>query len=269
MPANGNTASYTVPTLVPQHFFYRLLVTDSANGCADPISNTTPVTVQNEPVLNASANNPIVCINGVSVISTTITGGSGSFVYQWQISPDGTSNWNNVSSGGNGPTYNVPTSTAGTFYYRIILTDTANGCDDPAPVVVLIEVESQPTVSISATNTNLCIGGSSTISSVVSNGSGFFTYQWQSSADATSWANITNQGNGVSYNVPTGTPNSTYYRVLVTDAANGCNDPVSNNVFIIVQNQPTVSIALNNPVQLEMHLGPILQSMEQILPTPH
>ena len=248
VPSNGNTATYTVPTLTPQRYFYRILVTDSASGCADPISNTTPVTVQSEPVLNASANNPVVCINGSSLISTTITGGSGNFVYQWQSSPDGTSNWNNVPSGGSGPTYNVPTTVAGTYYYRIILTDTANGCDDPAPVVVMIHVEPQPTVAITASATNLCIGGASTITSVVTNGSGFVTYQWQSSPDGTAWSNITTLGNGVSYSVPTGTPNSTYYRVVVTDAANGCNDPVSNTVFIQIQNQPTVTISLNNPV---------------------
>ncbi len=229
-----------------QRYFYRLLVTDAANGCADPISNTTPVTVQDEPVLNVTANNPIVCLNGSSVITTSITGGSGSFVYQWQISPDGTSNWSNVASGGSGSAYTVPTSIAGTYYYRIILTDTANGCNDPAPVVVMIEVESQPSVAITANNTNLCIGGSSTLTSVVSNGSGFFTYQWQSSPNGSSWTNITVQGNGVSYAVPSAVPNSAYYRVLVTDVSNGCTDPVSNAILVEVEGQPSVAISIDN-----------------------
>ena len=78
-----------------------------------------------------------------------------------------------IASGGNGPTYNVPTGTAGTFYYRIILIDLTNGCDDPAPVNVTIHVEPQPTINITANNTNLCIRGSSTLTSVVTNGSGF------------------------------------------------------------------------------------------------
>ena len=212
-----------------------------------PYQHATPVTVQSEPVLNASANNPIVCINGSSVISTTITGGSGSFVYQWQTSPNGSSGWSNVASGGTGPTYNVPTGTAGTFYYRIILIDITNGCDDPAPVVVSVQVQPQPTVSISANNTNLCIGGSSTLSSVVSNGSGFVTYQWQSSPNGSTWTNIASQATGATYAVPTGSPNSTYYRVVVTDAANGCDDPASNSILVVVQAQPTVTISINNP----------------------
>src|SRR5205085_6238003 len=113
--------------------------------------------------------------------STTITGGSGSFVYQWQTSPNGSTGWANVASGGTGPTYTVPTGVTGTFYYRIILIDTANGCDDPAPVGVSIQVQPQPAISIVANNSNLCIGGSSTLTSTVTNGSGFIAYQWQSS----------------------------------------------------------------------------------------
>ncbi|MGB4848215.1 MAG: hypothetical protein WBP41_09880, partial [Saprospiraceae bacterium] len=248
VPANGTNPTYTVPTLVAQRFYYRLVLTDQANGCADPISAATPVTVQSDPILNASANNPILCIGGSSVISTTVTGGSGDFSYQWQTSPNGTSGWGNVASGGTGPTYNVPTGTVGTFYYRIILIDNANGCDDPAPVVVSIQVNSQPAVTISATNTNLCIGGSSTINSTVTNGSGFLTYQWQSSPNGSTWSNIASGGTGASYAVPTGSPNSTFYRVLVTDAGNGCNDPVSNTVQVVVQSQPTVTIAIDNPV---------------------
>ncbi|MEO5906086.1 MAG: hypothetical protein ABIQ11_05135, partial [Saprospiraceae bacterium] len=246
VPSNGNGPTYTVPTTDPQRFFYRLVLIDLANGCVDPTSSATPVTVQSEPVLTVSADNTIVCINGSVILTASVTGGSGSFTYQWQISP-GAGNWNNVS-GGNGSTYNVPTNIAGTFLYRVILIDISNGCNDPAPENITAVVEAQPTVSITATNLNLCTGGSSTLNSTVLNGSGFFQYQWQSSPNNSTWSNITLQGNGASYSVPTASPHSTYYRVLVTDAANGCIDPASNSLFIEVESSPSVTISINTNV---------------------
>src|SRR5690606_12722672 len=105
------------------------------------------------------------------------------FNYQWQQSANGTSGWSNVPSGGNGPNYTVPSSEAGTLYYRLVLTDLANGCNDPISNVVDVTVNTDAEVSIAPDNDPICIGGTSTISSTITNGSGLFSYQWQQSAD--------------------------------------------------------------------------------------
>jgi hypothetical protein len=180
-------------------------------------------------------------------ITSAISNGSGTYLYQWQSSPDGSS-WTNIISGGVSANYNPPTATSGSTYYRVLVTDISNGCSDPVSNNVLIVVEEQPTVSIVVDNDPVCIGGISTITSTITNGSGLYNYQWQSSPDGSAWSNITVNGNSANYVQVASVPGTLYYRLLVTDLANGCNDPVSNTISITVENQPTVNIAVDNPI---------------------
>jgi hypothetical protein len=195
------------------------------------------VTVEGQPTVDIDADNDIICIGGSSIISSVITDGSGFYLYQWQQSVNGTTGWANVPAGGNGPTYNAPSGVPGTTYYRVLVTDISNGCNDPVSNVVNIVVQDQPTVNITVDNPIVCVGGSVLLSSAVTNGSGLYTYQWQSSPDgSTAWSNIISGGVSATY-APTGTPGSFYYRVLVTDLSNGRGDPVST-YHIIAEDQP-------------------------------
>jgi hypothetical protein len=106
-----------------------------------------------------------------------------------------------------------------------------------------VVVEPQPTVSIQVDNGVVCVGGNSTITSSVSNGSGVFLYQWQSSPDgSTGWTNISSNGVSDTYNVPTGAAGVTYYRIVVTDLSNNCNDPVSSPVQVVINDQALLKL---------------------------
>jgi hypothetical protein len=245
--SGGNGPNYNVPTSSAGTLDYRLLVTDVVYGCGTPVSNTVNVTVQPQATVTIAVNNNPVCIGGTSTITSTVTNGSGSFTYQWQSSPNGTNGWTNIVSGGNGPNYNVPTTTAGTTYYRIMVTDAANGCNDPVSDPLEITINNQPTVSIAVDNPDLCIGGIFTVTSTITNGSGLYNYQWQSSPNNTVWTNIATNGNSANYTFSPSTAGSTYYRVVVNDLSNGCNDPVSTSVLVVVHNQASVTIAVDNP----------------------
>ncbi len=65
----------------------------------------------------------------------------------------------------------------------------------------------------------------------VTGGSGTITYQWQQSADgSTGWSNATGTGaTTATYTPSSAVPGTTYYRVLVNAANNGCDQAVSNN----------------------------------------
>ena len=131
------------------------------------------------------------------------------------------------------------------------MTDLSNGCNDPVSNTVSVDVNEQPTVAISVDNDLICIGGVSMITSTISNGSGVYDYQWQSSADGVNgWSNINPNGTSASYNTTGVIPGITYYRILVFDLSNGCEDPESNVVSITVSDQPIVEIAVNNAIVL-------------------
>jgi hypothetical protein len=116
--------------------------------------------------------------------------------------------------------------------------------------VVNIAVHEQPEISISVDNDLVCVGGTSQFTSVITNGSGFYTYQWQSSADQSNWSSISPNGTNASYTSVATSAGTTYYRLLLTDLSNGCNDPISNTLSITVQDQPTVEITVDNNLVL-------------------
>jgi hypothetical protein len=174
--SNGGSAATTV--VAPGT--YTLTVTD-ANGCT-ATSNTVTVTSP-APLVCTVTNGNIACNGGMATISTSTTGGVGSYLYQW--SNGATTSSIQVSSGS----------------YTVTVTD-ANGCTTVAgPTTV-----SQPaTVSASiAPATILCNGGTVTLNASATGGTGAFSFAWSIG------------GSGSTLTVGAGT-----YTVLATDA-NGC-----------------------------------------------
>jgi hypothetical protein len=167
-----------------------------------------------------------------STITSQVLNGSGTFLYQWQSSPDGSTGWANV---GNSDSYTVPSSIPGTTYYRVVVTDAASGCNDPVSNVISVTIVEQPLVDIVVDNPLVCIGGTSILNSNITNGSGVYNYQWQSSPNGTAWSNISPNGNNASYTSIATAAGTTYYRMILTDLSNGCDDPVSNTLTIVVE----------------------------------
>jgi hypothetical protein len=247
--SGGIASTYNVPSASVGTTYYRLLVADLSNGCGDPVSNTVNVTVVNPVELSIAVNNPIVCINGNALITSAILNGSGLYNYQWQSSVDGSTGWTHIALNGNAANYTAITSVTGTIYYRLLVTDLSNGCSDPVSNVVSVDVNEEPSVSISVDFENVCLGGVSQITSNIVNGSGVYNYQWQSSTTGVNgWSNINPNGTSSSYTTVASVPGTTYYRIMLTDLSNGCGDPVSNVVYITVNDQPSVAIAVNNDI---------------------
>jgi hypothetical protein len=62
--------------------------------------------------------------------TASVSGGSGNFTYDWEISPSGINSWTNAPGIQNEATYNVATDIPGTYYFRQKLDDTGRGCLD-------------------------------------------------------------------------------------------------------------------------------------------
>ena len=242
----GNGANYSVPSAISGTTFYRVIVTDAGSGCGSSVSNGVSVQVVNQPSVTIAANNTVICIGGTSTVTATITNGSGSYAYQWQSSPNGSSPWTNT--GTNSSALNLTGTVAGTTFYRVIVDDLSNGCNNPVSSALSIVVQSGPTLSIAADQDSVCLFGAVEITSTVLNGSGFYSYQWQSSPNGSNpWTNI-GGGTDATYTPSTSSPGVTWYRVMVTDIGSGCGDPVSTAVRIAVFGQPTLSVQIAVPV---------------------
>ncbi len=133
-----------------------------------------------------------------------------------------------IASGGDSYLWNT-----GSTNYSIIVTptitsnysvqvSTSNGCSGNAAITV--SVFPQPTVNVTATSTNICSGGNTSLSQ-----SGLTNFTWTSSI-----------GNYTTNPVVVTLTGTTTFTVFGTDA-NGCSG--SNSISILVSNNPNITIS--------------------------
>jgi hypothetical protein len=244
----ATTATYTPSSVTPGTTYYRVLVNAANNGCDQALSNNAVAVIIADLVVSTQPSDVNECVGGTNTMSVTVTGGSGTITYQWQQSTDGSTGWaNSTGTGATTATYTPSSVTPGTTYYRVLVNAANNGCDQAVSNNAVAVIIADLVVSTQPTDVNECVGGTNTMTVTVTGGSGAITYQWQQSADgSTGWANSTGTGaTTATYTPSSATPGTTYYRVLVNAANNGCDQAVSNNATaiiaadILVTTQPT------------------------------
>jgi len=113
-------------------------VTVQPEFCGAEVVSEITVNVYGSLSAGAVTSNIEVCVgSNVSLASTTTGGKNSSYVYQWQISPDGLTGWSNIN-GADEDTYIPPSTTTGTFYYRKQTTDV---CSSVTSDVITVEVK--------------------------------------------------------------------------------------------------------------------------------
>lgn len=178
----NNAATATISNIAAGT--YQAIVTDS-KGC----STTASVTITQPPALNViTSSTPTTCGNNNGSVQSTVSGGTGTYTYNWSPGNQTTNLFANLSPGS----------------YTVNITD-ANGCT--ASSTTTVSALALPNAVISATNNVSCFGGNNG-SAIVNANSGLapYTYQWLGTSDNDNTLN----------NATAGT-----YSVVVTDAR-GC-----------------------------------------------
>ncbi len=246
--SGATTSVYTPDSSTPGTTYYRVLINASNSGCDQVVSNNAVAVIAADLVVSTQPTNVNECVDGTSTMTVVVTGGSGTIVYQWQSSPNGTGLWANAAgAGATTSTFTPPSATPGTTYYRVLINASNSGCDQSISNIVTAIIAADLVVTTQPSNVNECVGGTSTMTVVVSGGSGTLTYQWQQSADGTTgWANGTGAGATTSVYTPdSSVPGTTYYRVIVNALNSGCDQVVSNNATaiiaadLVISTQPT------------------------------
>ena len=239
--AGANSASYAAPTTSAGTTYYRVVITDSTSGCNSVTSNEAEVIVNADPSITAQPTaTQTVCEGGTASVSVTATGGV-SLSYQWQSSTTSGGSFSNIA-GANSASYAAPTTSAGTTYYRVVITDSASGCNSVTSDEAEVIVNADPSITVQPTATQtVCEDGTANIS-VTATGGVSLSYQWQSSTTSGgSFSNIAG-ANSASYSAPTTSAGTTYYRVVITDSASGCNSVTSNEAEVIVNADPSITV---------------------------
>ena len=228
--------TYSTPTsLVPGVYEYRVEISQNP-GC-EVVSSASSVTVVADPVVTIAADDDSFCDGGATDIMATVTGGTGATLYQWEY--DGVSGWEDIS-GATSDVYNTGALPIGTHSFRVRITQ-ANGCDALSASTDIV-VSAGPTVSITADDTEICSGGTATLNSTVSGGSGNTSYQWQINNSGT-WTDIPGATASV-YGTATLTTGTYEYRLTVQQDA-GCV-AISNPLTITVVADPVVTVSADD-----------------------
>lgn len=247
----GATAKDYDPAAIIATTYYRRLVTSGT--CNTPlVSNVVTITVVITaiPVTNNVIAAPAVtsfCASGKpqAITGNTPSGGTGSYIYQWQSSADNAT-FTDIS-GATAKDYAPSAITATTYYRRGV---TSGSCATPLMSNV-VKITVQPVVANNVITapavTSFCNTGDPLVitGSLPTGGDGTYTYQWQSSADNITFSNIA--GATTQNYDPAVITATTYYRRVVASVL--CNTPlVSNTVAMVIQASPAAPVPVASPV---------------------
>lgn len=182
--ASSNTLSVSGDgTETAQDNLYRLNVVSTASGCS-VYSSVSTISVVNDPVLSAPANDTL-CQGNSTTLTSTPSGGTGTFNYQWEFSSNGSSGWTAVSNGTpSGVNYSGASSTSLTInstlsvaigsnnFYRLRLTSntpSAAGCDAVSTNARITYLQS-PSATPALVQIYTCDGSASIIANSISSG---------------------------------------------------------------------------------------------------
>ena len=238
--SSSNAATYTVTgvTTANQGYKYRCLLSNAT--CTTPgVSNAGTLTVNTLPAIGTQPQSVTLCVGGSNTFSATATGTS--LTYQWQLSTDGGTTWNNIS-GATTSSYaaNTVTLSQNTQRYRVVV---SGACTPPATSnAAVLTVIAPVSVTAQPANVELCSGSTATFN-VTGSSVQTIVYQWQQSTDGgTTWTNISGATTN-SYQLSTAASNSgTKYRCLLSNAT--CTAPtVSGVATLTVRQLPTVGLS--------------------------
>lgn len=253
--SGATSASYTAPTSSTGVVYYRCAVkaTYSGTSSGNTYSNSASVSTDATPapvITTNPSNKSVITGTAGQTISVTATGNSLS--YQWQSSTNN-STWSNVS-GAISSSYSFPTSSAGTVYYRCVVTNTLNGYTATATstaATVVVSNLTGPTFTSQPVSANYAIGGTAVALSVSATSNGTVTYQWQSSNDNSTWSNISG-ATSANYTPPTNTAGVKYYRCVATATGGSQSNTANSSSASITVIQATAPVFAYDLSQIDV-----------------
>jgi|WetSurMetagenome_2_1015567.scaffolds.fasta_scaffold04340_2 hypothetical protein len=210
--------------------YYRKSVSDL---CGSGYTNSVTITIRPDLNVGSIGSSQTICYNTPpSLLTTDVapTGGTGSFTWLWESSPNN-STWTTIP-GATGEGYQSGNLTATMYYRRKVI----NSCSSAYTNTITISVRPDITAGAISSSQTICYNTAPALlvtSALPTGGTGTFTYQWQNSVNNSVWNNITG---ATSETYQSGAmASSLYYRRSETSGS--CGTVQTNSVQIVVNNQ--------------------------------
>lgn len=231
----GETNASYAPGFVNQTKAYRRIVTSGlCTGNNSSLSNVVRIIIVPSISNNNIGTNQEIC-SGTSInalnSTSTITGGTGTYSYQWQRSSDSL-NWSNTSLADTLVTFTPSGITTSTYYRRVVFSASCNNISLPVKITIIPAINNNTIDS----NQTICGGQLSPQlngSTPTGGKNNTYNYQWQQSTNGTIWVDITN-ATAKDYN-PGLITNTTHFRRVVNSLpCAGASASISDTVVITI-----------------------------------
>jgi hypothetical protein len=226
-------------------FTYYVSVILSGSGCNVITSQNAIIEVVADPIVSTQPISAVYCQNGSPVIplSVVVTGGLGSFSYQWY------SNTINNNSGGalipsaTSSSYTPSVAAVGIKYYYCVITQTGLNCGVTSNTAS-ITVNLAPTFVLQPISQSICTGGTfSPLSVTYQDGTGVPSYQWFSNSTNNYAGAVAITGaTSSTFQPSTSNIGSTFYFCEISFSFGGCsaiNSGISNQIVVA---DPVISV---------------------------
>lgn len=242
---NGfNSLTYSPTASTGDFRKYRIRISNSS--CQDVYSSYVSILTRSDMMQGTISSNQTICYNTTpaQLTGSEATGGSAymntpTYIYQWESSIDNSSFTDIV--GASSKDYQ-PTALTKTTYFR--RKDKISACATVKTTnTIVVTVYNNLTAGTASANQTICYSNtpSQIISTSPSGGTGTYTYQWQSSNDNITFADISG-ATTLSY-TPSALTQSAYYKLITTSGS--CGSVTSNTVNITVNPQITPGTITN------------------------
>ncbi len=247
--ATSATLNLSAVTSTMHNNQYRVVVLScdptGLNSAAAILTVNNPASISNHP------QSTTVCTGGNASFSVTASGTSVN--YQWQVSTDGGTTWNNIPAATTSTlAVNGVTSAMNGNQYRVLL---SNICTtSQASNAATLSVGAVSAINNHPEDITVCAGSNATFA-VTASGTGN-TYQWQVSTDGgTSWNNLSGEtGSSLVISSVEANQNGYRYRAVVS----GCGTVNSNGAILTVNPNPVVNLAASPYVRLTPDINTVI-----------
>ena len=228
------------------NFYYYAEISLDGNGCNAAFSDVFEITVLSDPIINKQ---PLVsqelCQGAPPYyLDIDASGGTDTLrTYQWYVNSVDSNTGGEIIPSETTLFYKPQTTTVGTFYYYIIVSQPESGCSVASDTSQLI-VNAAPSINTQPVSSEICLDGTPTLLEVTyTNGAGAATYQWFSNTtDAATGGSAITGETGSIYTAPGDTLGTVYYYVEISfNTTGGCSQITSNTASVVVNEIPVIN----------------------------
>lgn len=224
---NNNLQPYETGTLNDSTWFRRIIKSGTGDVCINP-GDSFLISVLPPVVNNSISASQLICENipPAPLTGTNPMGGNGSFLFEWQKSPDGSSNWEKIIPDEENAGYSPPPAGATTYFRRVVYSGPGKTCTNSSGNV---KIEVQPAIAnntiVSGDLVYTCFNTQPEIvqgSNNLTGGDGSsYVFKWEESNDLSAWGPASQSNTQKDYQ-PQVLVDSIYLRRLITSGE--CSD---------------------------------------------